>query len=154
MSLPVSLSAVVDELDSVSSDINAYINKATGELFSVSNEELVMIETGYDAEDVGAWQLELLAMAEMALNSSDVIQLPTSFDIHEWSIMEAFCATVESDRQRRNLLDQIHGKGAFRKFKDTLARYSLLDEWYAFRQAALTRIAKEFLEEAGIPFVP
>ena len=154
MSLPVSLSAVVDELEMVSSDINAYINKMTGELFSVSNEELVIVETGYEADDVGEWQLELLAMAEKVLNSTDYLQLPTSFDIHEWAIMQEFCATVESHRQRTNLLNQIHGKGAFRKFKETLVRYNLLDEWYAFHKAALTRIAIDFLEKAGIPFVP
>ncbi len=153
MPIPVSLAAVVEELELISDDIYVYINKETGELLTIGNDELVTVETGYEDDDVPEWQLEILAMAEKVLNSTDYLRLPTSADIHEWTIMQEFCATVENGRQRRDLLDQIHGKGAFRKFKDALDRHGLRDEWFAFHKAALARIAVDFLEEAGIPYV-
>ena len=48
---------------------------------------------------------------------------------------------------------QIHGAGAFRRFKDTLARHNLLDTWFAYRQAAFAEIAIEWLDEHHIPYV-
>lgn len=154
MPLPVSLATVADELELISDDLYVYINKKSGELVTVSNDDLVTVETGYELEDIPEWQLDLLATAEQVSSSDDYLQLPTSADIDEWTIMQEFCATVENGRQRRDLLDQIHGKGAFRKFKDALDRYGLRDEWFAFHKAALARIASNFLEEAGIDYVP
>ena len=152
MPIPVSLPAVVDELNAISDDIYVYLNKETGELLTVGNDELVTVETGYEIDDVPEWQLDLLAIAEKVHSSDDYIRLPTTLDIHEWTIMQEFCATVENGRKRRDLLAQIHGKGAFRKFKDALDRHGLRDEWFAFHNAALTRIAADFLKEAGIPY--
>ncbi len=153
MPVPVSLAAVVDELELISDDIYVYINKESGELLTVSNDQLVTVETGYEIDEVPEWQVELLAMAEQVLNTADYLRLPTSADIHEWTIMQDFCATVDNGRQRRDLLAQIHGKGAFRKFKAALDGYGLREEWFAFHKAALARIAADFLDEAGIAYV-
>ncbi|HRW08667.1 MAG TPA: UPF0158 family protein [Caldilineaceae bacterium] len=152
MPIPVSLAAVADELESVSNDIYAYIDRETGELVTLSNEDLVIAETGYDAEEYPEWQLAILASAEKVVTSSTFVRLPTSRDIHEWAIMEEFCRSLPGTRQRRALLNQIRGSGAFRKFKDALIRYDLEQEWFAFYKAALTRIAKEFLETEAIPY--
>jgi hypothetical protein len=154
MPMPVSLSRVVDELETINNDIYAYIHRATGELITVSNEDLVLAEIGYDATEYPEWQLTILASAEKVLTDPAFVRLPTSADIHEWAIMEAFCLSLSGDRQRRNLLDQLRGKGAFRKFKEAIVRYDLQDQWFAFYKAALTRIAADFLEHEGIPYLP
>jgi hypothetical protein len=75
-----------------------------------------------------------------------------SFDIHEWSIMERFSRVVEDAAVRDELLDAIHGRGAFRHFKDTLHRHRIQDAWYAYRTAALEQIAIDWLDEQGIPY--
>lgn len=41
----------------------------------------------------------------------------------------------------------IHGKGAFRYFKDTLRRHEIESAWFDFRAAALRQIAIEWYEE-------
>ena len=86
------------------------------------------------------------------LNSEDFIALPDKFEIHEWSIMERFCRSLEDSTQRGQLLDAIHGKGAFRYFKDTIHRLGIADDWYQFRREALEDIASDFLEAHEIPF--
>jgi hypothetical protein len=47
-------------------------------------------------------------------------QLPDRFDIHEWSIMEEFARGQDNDRIRQELLDAIHGAGAFRMFRSLI----------------------------------
>ena len=153
MAIPISLSAIVDELETLNSEFYTYVNRTTGEIITVSNEDLVVAETDYELDDFPAWQLDLLAAAQKILSSDEFVRLPTSEDIHEWSIMQQFCYTLESDRQRRMLLDQLHGKGAFRKFKDTVNRYNLQEAWFAYYKAALRQIAADFLDAEGIAYV-
>lgn len=84
--------------------------------------------------------------------SPDWIQLPTKFDIHEWEIMRDFCMTVEDGEKRDDLLDAIHGSGAFRMFRATAGRLGILDDWYRFRDETIERMAINWLEEAGINY--
>ena len=50
------------------------------------------------------------------------------------------------------LLDALHGRRAFRRFKDALQRLELAEEWYRYREGALEEIAVEFLEANGIGY--
>ena len=50
------------------------------------------------------------------------------------------------------MLLQIHGRGAFRRFKDELDRSGLLDRWYEFKRNALREQAIEWCTENDIPF--
>jgi hypothetical protein len=56
--------------------------------------------------------------------------------------MPCFCLAVEDADLSRELQDQIHGTGAFQRFKDTLYRHDLLDTWVAYRQAAFAEMAR------------
>jgi hypothetical protein len=78
--------------------------------------------------------------------------LPTSFDIHEWSIMKRFGQERGNARQRDELLDSLHDRGAFRMFKSALRRLSIEEEWYRFRDSAFKEIAKDWLESNGIEY--
>jgi hypothetical protein len=53
---------------------------------------------------------------------------------------------------QQDLLDAICGGGAFGRFKNMIYRFNIRDEWYEFRDAALQRIAAEFLESEGIAY--
>ena len=41
----------------------------------------------------------------------------------------------------------IHGRGAFRMFKDTLYRHKMEKSWFAYRTAALEQIARDWCEK-------
>jgi len=85
--------------------------------------------------------------------SDEFLCLPDKFDIHEWDIMRKFSCSVADDEQRDELLDAIHGRGAFRMFRASIGRLGLESDWYAFRDEALARIAIDWLEVNGVPFV-
>lgn len=65
--------------------------------------------------------------------------------------MEAFIAQV-ADRRAADLLERaIAGRGAFRRFKDTLFEFpELRERWFAFHDARLHRRALEWLADAGL----
>ena len=66
--------------------------------------------------------------------------------------MEGFCYTIENAKHREILLDSIRGKGAFQRFRETLERFVLKEEWSSFRQSALQKIARDWLEENKIAY--
>lgn len=152
MTLPVDLQAVIDEMDVLSDELTAYINRKTGELVSISDEDIQLFEAGADDESLPDWQVEVVAKAGEVLASGDFIELPDKFEIHEYSIMEQFCLGVADPRLRDTLSDAIQGRGAFRRFKDSMHRHGFADDWYAFRNAAFGKIAAEFLDANGIAY--
>lgn len=141
-------------MDFLDDELTAYINKKTGELFTVAEEEARLIENG-DQEDgfIPDWQREILPKVREVLESGDFVPLPDKFEIHEYSIMERFCYSVENDDLQEELLNAIHGGGAFGRFKDTIFRREIEDDWYSYRNTALKKIAADFLEMKGIAFV-
>lgn len=153
MALPVKLQDVADILDDLPDEWTAYINRKTGELVSFSEFDVNSAEIRAETGDIHDWEAEIVADARRALASPDFIVLPDKFEIHEYSIMERFCLGVADDRLRDALLDAIRGRGAFRRFKELTDREDVREDWYAFRAEALRRIAADFLESEGIPFV-
>jgi len=148
---PVSLQSVVNEMDIPSDEMTAYINKKTGELFTVSEEETRIIEAGNeDDEFIPQWQKEILPKVREVLESDDFVALPDKFEIHEYSIMERFCLSLPDEALQNELLHAIRGSGAFRRFKAAIYRKEIQDDWYRFRNEALKRIATDFLESEGI----
>ena len=152
MAAIVSLRDVIDEMEMMSDEATSYINRKTGELFTVTDEMFSLAEDPDEAADAPEWEKELLPKVREVTASEDFIPLPGKFEIHEWSIMERFARSVADDDVRDELETALHGRGAFGRFKDALHRRGIADAWYRYRDAALEEIAVEFLEAHGIEF--
>jgi hypothetical protein len=151
MPLPVQLKAVVDEMETGTEDWQAYINRKTGELASFGADTRRAAE---DDDPPGeGWELDAWNECRRVLDDEDFIELPDQRDIHEYSIMERFCASRDDEGLRDRLLDAIAGRGAFRRFKDLVHRQGIQDDWYRYRDDAVRQIAADFLEAHGIPYV-
>jgi len=148
----VSIKDVVDEMDVPGDEHSAFLNRHTGELVTLSSEELNAAEEDDDIEDYPKWQQDMINKAKDVLESDDFLALPSKFDIHEYSIMEDFCFSVADDKIRGALLDKIRGSGAFRRFKDAIQMNGIEEDWYSFRQEALEKIAIDWLEANKIPY--
>jgi predicted nucleotidyltransferase len=65
--------------------------------------------------------------------------------------MEDFVERVRDPRARDLLARAIEGRGAFRRFKDTLLEFHELREaWFAFHDARMERRALQWLADAGL----
>lgn len=85
------------------------------------------------------------------LDKHGFYRLPTQYEIRDYDIMEDFTETL-SDSQRLKLTKAIQGRGAFRRFKDTVHYLGLAEKWYAFQDEAYRRKAVEWCEENGIEY--
>jgi hypothetical protein len=148
----VSLKDVVNEMDVLSDEHSAFLNRHTGELITLSNEEISAAEEDENIDEYPEWQQDMILKAKDVINSDDYLPLPNKFEIHEYHIMEKFCHTVKDDKIRGNLLDKIRGRGAFSRFKNAIQMNGIEEEWYRFRQEELEKIAIDWLEANQISY--
>jgi len=152
MSKVISLREIIAALDAASDDCTSYLDPETGEIVVVTEEERALAEDPYWEEEAPAWQLEMMPKIRGALDSDRFLELPDRFDIHEWSIMERFSRTQNIEQIRSELLNAIHGAGAFRAFRSAIRRLGLEQSWYQFRDEALAEIARSWLEEHKLQY--
>jgi hypothetical protein len=150
--LVIPLDEVVAGMDLPNDEWTTYLDRRTGELVTVTDEDQRLVEMGEDPEDLPDWQRETLPKVREALRSDDFLPLPSKFDIHEYRIIERFSLRVEDDEVRDALIQAIRGRGAFRRFKEVLHERGLADVWYDYRQRAFEDIATEWLEANGIGY--
>jgi len=81
------------------------------------------------------------------------VAIPSQQDFDGYRIMVDFVYTVSDPHKNELLCVALEGAGAFRRFKDTLYRVDLTDEWYAFKHKAYIEVAKRWCEENGINYL-
>lgn len=152
MKATVRLNDIVDALESTSDEIQFYLNLNTGEVLLKSEAEQLFSEPENTEEEYPDWDDDMQQSAEALMDSEDFIPLPDQYEIHEYTIMEDFCRTVEDKETRDILFSAIRGSGAFRVFKESIRRYDLEERWYQFRAEAFRGIAIEWCEMNDIPY--
>jgi hypothetical protein len=65
--------------------------------------------------------------------------------------MEDFTASLPA-AARDQLNHAMHGKGAFRRFKDTVIDLGIDQDWYAWRDAAYRKLAIEWCEDNNVKY--
>jgi hypothetical protein len=154
MAVTVELGKIVDALETFEV-WQAFLNVETGEVEEVSTQMLSMAEeTGEEEEpELSDDDRDEFDLATKIVSSPEnFLSLPDEDDIHEWSIMEKFAESVKSGRIREELLRALHGRGAYRRFKDAVARHDLQSDWYEFRDEALKQIVIEWCEGNNLPW--
>ena len=149
----VKLSDILDALEFQSDTMQHYFDRQTNRVVTVSEEDTLAAEDGLD-DEAPDWQRESIAAARaIAADEQEhrFVPLPDSFEIDEWDMMRRFASGVEKEDASAALLDAIHGRGAFRYFKDTVRRLGLDKQWFAFRDDAHRAIATEWCQDHDIP---
>jgi hypothetical protein len=153
MSLSVRLDDVVEALESAGDEHAHYLDKRTGEIVLVTDEDMKAAEADDLISEYPDWQRHsILKAREVLRDSEQFIQLPDRFDVHEYKIMEDFCLSLEDGQVGGELLRLIKGSGAFRRFKNAIDEMDIDKAWYEFKQSALEEIAIEWLDEHQVPY--
>ena len=140
----VPLQVVIDAVESADNEWNQFLDIVTMEAVSVPESLFI--------DNFGGEYQELSDMIEEEFNSR-FFRLPSPYDIHEYSIMERFIWSLPEGAIQDRLENAIRGRGAFRRFKDSIYRLDMEQEWYDFRANAYREIAVEWCEEHGFQFV-
>lgn len=92
-----------------------------------------------------------VALEEQIENNRDrYLRFPDKYEIHEYSIMERYIDWLPSGKAKAELDSAIRGKGAFRRFKDTLRYHGLEQQWYDFKAEVFREIAIRWCEENNL----
>lgn len=137
----------------ITEDTRSKMNDIEESLPDASPEELTEHIQQLDLEEWERDELLGLMAVDEGFNE-DVIEIPKQDSQSGYQEMEDFIATVKDGHLREKLVIAIQGKGAFRRFKDTVARYPAEEErWFEFKRQQLHERIKEWLEDEGIELV-
>ena len=155
MGIKVKLSELIETLDLQSQESTSYLNKETGEFITISMEEFQAAEDGDSLQDYPDWQHDNIKTARIIINSENdsLLELPTKFDIDEYSIMDKFSMRIDDKDMYEQLYCAIRGKGAFRRFKDCVHEFGIAEKWYKYRNNAYKEIAIEWCSENQIEYI-
>ncbi|MHC4411358.1 MAG: UPF0158 family protein [Planctomycetota bacterium] len=154
MSICVLLSKIVEVLDIQGDEDSSYLDKKTGEVISLRHDDFSAAEDGESLDNYAQWECENIQIAEKILNDchKNYLELPTKFDVNEYRIMERFCFSVQDEEICQTLCNTIRGSGAFRRFKDSIYRFGIDDNWHKYRNEALKKRAIDWCEANDIAY--
>ena len=147
MGVRVSLKDILEAMDFQSDEMTAYLHRPTGRVITVSDEAIRAAEQG---DDSFVEPFELADARGILARGEDYLSLPDRFEIDEYRMMERFAAGIADPSAREEVLRVLHGRGAFRRFKDAVRRFGLADKWYAYRDRGYQEVARDWCEEHGI----
>lgn len=157
MGVIVELGKLIEALE-YPDEWECFLDRSSGRIIAITEDDAPYIE-GYsdagDAEeafsDLPQWQRDSILEVRRAMESADLLPLPSKFDLDEWNVMRRF-AESQPEPARGRLLDAIHGRGAFRSFRHSVDRLGLRDGWFQYRDSAFRQFAIDWLAENGIAF--
>ena len=129
----VDLNELIDAFTMQSHDITYYVNRKSG--------EIVQLIQGMMEED---------EIASEILCSDDYISLPSSYELDKYTIMEEFVFSLQDIKIQEVLACAISGKGAFGRFKETIKKYGIEDQWYEYQHEQLQKKAIEWCRQNGL----
>lgn len=160
----VNLADVVDAFDNGFPELHYYLDCHTGDVVMVSDEARLALERVDEVMNGGKSKItfeEALQQANPLYADEDelrvaeaveagfgtrFIEIPRRGSHEGYRDMELFIETVDDRHLQNRLQHAIDGRGAFRRFKDTLIDYPTERErWFAFEQERAQRRALEWL---------
>ena len=135
-SITVKLSDIIEAIEAVDDESTYRLDLVTGEIVWTNTMAMSYRE-----------QEEIIDR----LMEHGFIRLPSKYERNDYGIMEDFVASLPAP-ERDRLSQAMRGKGAFRRFKDTVVDLGLDQDWYDWRDAAYRKIAIEWCEENEVEY--
>lgn len=143
--IKVKLVDVIEAIEFHADEMQSFINLKTGEICSITDEAIRIVENDTDHPE---WQKNDIEIAKNYLqNPDDYLLLPSQHDADEYQIMEDFANTLNDEKITGQLLITLQGQGAFRRFKDSVKLFGVIDEWYKFRDERYKQFAIQWCED-------
>jgi hypothetical protein len=154
LNMKVKLQELIDEMTFHLEETTPFLNRLTGNIVVISDDEFRKAEEFDSLEHLSDWkQEELYDAFDILENGENYLRLPTKYDINEYRLIEEFCYSIQDTKKQTALINAIHGKGAFHRFKDKISFFEMEDQWYAFRDERYREMAIEWCEDHGVDYV-
>ncbi|WP_028612841.1 UPF0158 family protein [Paenibacillus harenae] len=145
----VKLDDLISEIEIQMDETLTYINTRTGEVITLSSEEMRAAEDEEPLEIYPDWQRENIEQAIKIIEDEDEVYLNFTLrsEYREYEIVEEFIKTLENAEVREELFEAIQGRGAFRRFKDGIIEHGVEKQWYAFKEQRMRELVIEWCKE-------
>ena len=149
--MKVNVKEIAERLDMQFDEWLYFLDKRTGDIFEVE-ERFLRIAEELDEDDnlekYLDWEKNTIQCAiKFYQEEKHYISLPSKYDIHEYQIMEDFIDSLTNTSHINRLERAITGKGAFRRFKDTINYLGIEKKWYDFKRKVLENIVIEWCKD-------
>lgn len=162
--LAINLESLKQAFDSRSNDGDHYLNTKTGEILLVSEhgryelerlseraESLEHLEELVQHDVKASLREAVISLARYEADEENYVFIPTLTSSDGYHDMEDFIETVNNVALQEMLQEAIQGKGAFRRFRDTLNDApDERERWFEFKDACIERRVREWLTKHGI----
>ena len=132
--MKIKLQTVIDAIEQVSEAYLMY--------YDLKTKETVYLP---DAWITGETDEELAALMEK--EPDRFLPFPTKYEIHEYSIMESFVDYLPPGKIKNELSGAIRGKGAFRRFKQSIRFHGIEQLWYDYQANAYRELAERWCRD-------
>ena len=133
----INLDIIIEALEFTSDESTYYFDRET-------NETVLLSEYADDYQEVSA-----------AIDEDEddrFIPLPSRHEINEYGMLRDFVESLPDGDEKYTLQMSINGRGAFRRFKDTVRRFDLEEKWYSYRDKEYARVARRWCEDNDIEY--
>ena len=137
--MKIKLQTVIDAIEQAS---DAYTM-----LYDTKTNETVYLP---DAWVTGETDEALAALVEN--EPKRFLHFPTKYDIHEYSIMASFVDYLPPGRMKNELGAAIRGRGAFRRFKQTIRFHGIEQLWYDYQADAYRELAERWCRDNDVEY--
>ena len=145
----ISLKELAENIDMSNPEMEAVLNLKTGKIILITDEYVSAV----DKEDIPDWMSDIIPDVKDYLNNPDnYINLPNQHDFYGYRAMKNFVNSLPDSQEQEVLQKAIIGKGAFRQFKEKIGFLGVEDQWYKFKEAAITEFAKDWAKDNDIQF--
>lgn len=149
----ISLKLLVEQIQVLSDEWSQFVN-ASGKIVTIEDRYLTMADcfkediSGLSEDEIAEYNIA----RDIVENFDNYTPLPDKQEFDEYSIMEEFSDNYPDTHIQDCLSIAISGKGAFRRFKDTVIRFGIETEWYAYRDAAFFEFARNWCKQYEIQY--
>lgn len=149
---PVKLEDLVSEIELQINDTFTFISTKTGEVITLTREEIGAAEDDKPLEYFPEWQRENIEKAISIIEDEDGVYVDFTLrnDYNEYEIMQDFIRTLEDEDIREEMYEVIQGRGAFRRFKDGIMEHGVDKHWYRYKESKIKELVIEWCKEHDI----
>jgi hypothetical protein len=148
----MTLKFLVEQIDTIPDEWSGFIS-VSGEIVIIEDRYLRMADRfEEDIYDLSKDEIADYNLAKDIIENNNYIRLPNKWQINEYRIMEEFSENYPDAHIRDCLSIAITGKGAFRRFKDTIIRFGIDKEWYKYRDDAFMEFAQSWCNKFKIAY--
>ena len=109
-------------------------------------------KTVYLADPLMTGETDEALATEIENTPERFLRFPTKYEIHQYRIMEEFIDQLSPGKAQEELAYAIRGKGAFRRFKQSVWYHGLEQRWYDYLAEAYRELAIRWCKDEGVEY--